>query len=606
MSTKTLTKRVALATVVALGAGVLSLVSVTSATAAIGASANPAAGAANVAAEQGILHPATYASTSGAGTVYAESGAAYKDNAKSLGLLAVSDTSGNQVAGTTQTATLLSSGALSVYETGTASTYDAIVVTGGTISAGSASAYFNSAATAVTSATQGGILGAVVKPNAGVTSFTVALYTSVSGTQALAVAGGGTLASFITVTVASTGTSGVLSQTKSAIYYMNPSPSATALTSDYSAYTWPQSQGSAPLAVAQYAQIRGRDAYSASLASGLYQATATNGAFVKLFAAGTAPSATASTSSSYVTDTDTVNMAVQMPGNAPVSTTVTVTYNGTVIATKAFNFTGEVAKVVLSGSHVGTVSGSTKAAGNYINSISFLDSAGNAVYPGSNGLPVYMVKNAGGTTGSGIDIGTFTPATSSAAATLTTKCGGVAVTGSLAIDYTNNSGTIATSNTLPVVCAYTASSYSAKMDKAVYAPGDLATVTVTFKDKNGSLAADATQTVTTTSGSAPTVLGGFLTPVGGTTANTTAGSTLDVSSNGVITYQFVVGAGSGTYQLQVDYPYLDTNYSGSIQTVAYKIADGATSLNDVLKGIVSLIASINKQIAALAKLVAKK
>ena len=106
--------------------------------------------------------------------------------------------------------------------------------------------------------------------------------------------------------------------------------------------------------------------------------------------------------------------------------------------------------------------------------------------------------------------------------------------------------------------------------------------------------------------SAPTVLGGFLTPVGGTTANTTAGSTLDVSSNGVITYQFVVGAGSGTYQLQVDYPYLDTNYSGSIQTVAYKIADGATSLNDVLKGIVSLIASINKQIAALAKLVAKK
>ena len=46
--------------------------------------------------------------------------------------------------------------------------------------------------------------------------------------------------------------------------------------------------------------------------------------------------------------------------------------------------------------------------------------------------------------------------------------------------------------------------------------------------------------------------------------------------------------------------------SGSAQTVAYSIADGSTSLNDVLKGIVSLIASINKQIAALAKLVSKK
>ena len=42
---------------------------------------------------------------------------------------------------------------------------------------------------------------------------------------------------------------------------------------------------------------------------------------------------------------------------------------------------------------------------------------------------------------------------------------------------------------------------------------------------------------------------------------------------------------------------------GAAQTVAYSISSGGTSLNDVLKGIVSLIASINKQIAALAKLV---
>jgi trimeric autotransporter adhesin len=615
MSTKTVTKRVALATVVALGAGVLSLVSVSPATAAIGAISNvaPSTTATNPAAEVGVLHPASLLSTTGAATVYAATGAKYEANASSVGLLSVSDTSGNYVAGTTQTATLLSSGALSVYETGTASTWDAIVVTGGTISAASASAYFNSSATAVTSASQGALLGAVVKPNAGVSSFTVALYTSVSSTagvggQALAVAGGGTLASFITVTVAASGTSGTLSQTKSSIYYMNPTPSAATLTSDYNAFTWPLSQGSSPFNTAQYAQIRGRDAYSASLSSGVYQATATNGAYVKLFASGTAPSATASATFSYVTDTDTVNMAVQDPTNGPISTTVTVTYNGTVLGVKSFSFTGEVAKLVLAGPHVGKLSGSTKATGNYIDSITFLDSAGNIVYPGSNSLPVYLVKNANLTVGSGVDVGTFVAQTSSALPTLTTKCGGVALTGALAIDYTNNSGTVVTSNTLPVICANDAATYSVKMDKAVYAPGDLATVTVTFKDKNGSLAADDTQTVTASGEAAPTILGAYLTPINGTTANTTAGATTDASSNGVIAYKFVVGAGSGNYLLQVDYPHLDNlGLGAAAQTVSYKIADASsTSLNDVLKGIVALIASINKQIAALAKLVTKK
>jgi len=83
----------------------------------------------------------------------------------------------------------------------------------------------------------------------------------------------------------------------------------------------------------------------------------------------------------------------------------------------------------------------------------------------------------------------------------------------------------------------------------------------------------------------------------------------DATTNGVITYKFVVGSPStDPYNGQLVVTFGDVNANGvaTAQTVQYKIASGSTSLNDVLKGIVSLIASINKQIAALAKLVTKK
>jgi hypothetical protein len=49
-------------------------------------------------------------------------------------------------------------------------------------------------------------------------------------------------------------------------------------------------------------------------------------------------------------------------------------------------------------------------------------------------------------------------------------------------------------------------------------------------------------------------------------------------------------------------------YGVTDQTVAYKISTGSTAVSnaDVLKAIVSLIASINKQIAALQKALLKK
>ena len=144
------------------------------------------------------------------------------------------------------------------------------------------------------------------------------------------------------------------------------------------------------------------------------------------------------------------------------------------------------------------------------------------------------------------------------------------------------------------------------MDKASYVPGDIATLSVTFKDSTGSLAADivagATGAITTGTGTAttPVIAGGQLTAV-------SAPTNTDSTTNGVATYKFIVGSTAGSYSASVSFPTVNaSNAYAAAQTVTYKIADGSTSLNDVLKGIVSLIASINKQIAALAKLVTKK
>jgi hypothetical protein len=80
--------------------------------------------------------------------------------------------------------------------------------------------------------------------------------------------------------------------------------------------------------------------------------------------------------------------------------------------------------------------------------------------------------------------------------------------------------------------------------------------------------------------------------------------------------KFNSGAGTKTYQLSVgttEGAFVGTfKIAGATDTAAktvqYKVAaaSGAVSMADVLKAIVSLIASINKQIAALQKALLKK
>ena len=608
MSTKTVTKRVALATVVALGAGVLSLVSVTSATAAsnnvITTNTNPALGT-------NTLNIANLQSTTGAGALISSNTVA---NAKSFGLLAISDLAGGTTAGLTQTATLLSNGTLSVYESVSGVQYDAITVTGGYISSADSQASLSGTQTAaIDSPTVAAYSwGALIKPNAGVSSMTVQLWTNLASTTSTP--SSGTLSGQITVSIATASVSGTVSQTKSGIYYLANANATAAVTADVTSGT----PGTSAYNTAQYADIRIRDAYSVAVSSGLVQATATNGAYVALTApsgANVTPASTATSSSvPYVSAGDNVGLTVSPSVVGASSTTVTISYNGVVVGTKSFTFTGNVAKVVLSSGGIATTNANqTVASSNFKGSafaIKFLDSAGNQVYPasGSSAYPTNLAKSAGfaGSLGLSFTTGnTYYPAAASATGFVT--CGNVNATGAVVLDYTNADGSVITSNSLPVACAGNAYTYTAKLDKAKYAPGDIATLSVTFKDSTGALASDETGTIAAAAdSSAPSIYAGNALLLTGGSSATTAGSKTDSTTKGVATYTFIVGNTSGTYALNVDFSHVDAISGQSAVQVPFTIADGSTSLNDVLKGIVSLIASINKQIAALAKLVTKK
>jgi len=609
MSTKTLRKRVALATVAALGAGVLSLVSTTTANAAslqgdTTSNATPAFGNLNIA------------------TVPSTTGAAVADVAgtgRSLGLLTWGDIGGTKTAGTTQTATILSTGALSVYTTTTLSSKSVYysVGTGGYIAgANTPATVVNNTLTAAAVEAASGTTGEasiVVKPTSGATSFTVSMYTDNAADTAAALLGGTnsgtlTLSGYITVTVATTSLAGTVSAAKSGVWYTGVTGSSNtwsgALTSDSSTLATP---GSISAGGDGYLDVRIRDAYGSAVnGPGLLQATATNGALVAFGASsgstGYGRITSSSSSTAYLTisngaSADDYAIDVEQPASAPISTVVTVTYNGTVIGSKSFTFAGQIAKITLSSAVNGKTSNST---GNTA-TIAFADAAGNTVYPTAAYFSADSASYGGIVSGTSLS----TVPASGTVGKITYTCGTVAGSTNLDVKYTNTDGSVITSNAVKVTCSGAPVSYTAKYDKSSYKPGDIATLAVTFKDSKGNLANDVDTLTAWTAANTATASTAGLTVLSGPTVT-------DSLSNGVIKYTYSVGTTTGTFTNPVTFPYIDAQAKAAGLTasgpvaVTLTIADGSTSLNDVLKGIVSLIASINKQIAALAKLVTKK
>jgi hypothetical protein len=601
MSTKTLRKRIALVAATALGAGLLSVVAVPSANAA----ANVAAGTTQTAAvTEGVLNIATQASTTGSAITTATISSNVPSLAASVGLVNVSDISGGLVAGTTQTAILLSSGTLVVYtEAQTSAEGQLITVENGTLTI-SATAGLAPAvnATGTAAAVYGAgnnedAFVAAIKPASGATTMTVRLYSKTSATSAAAHVVSGTpgdLVGQITVTIAASSLAGAASTAKSGVYY-DDNNTAGAQTSDdasQTASTWyDKTPGS------QYANIRVRDAYGTAIASttGLLQASATNGAIVNI-TDNTGSTGTGSTAFYTGASPDDVQLTVNAPKFMALSTVVTVSYNGTVIGSKSFTFTGPVAGITL-GAPVLISKTNTSATTDKGISIAFSDSAGNAVYPasGSSYWPSSsLLTNASSDRTANYGV----LATSSVTGYLDWDCGKDASTDNLIVEYVNIDGTIIKSPTAKVSCAGDASTYTVGYDKASYAPGEVATLTVTLRDSKGNLANDITAWWT----AAPVISVG-----GGTVA--TAPATTDRSVLGVKKYSIITIVTEGTYQTVVSLPTVNTSPGKGVDQITgytLKSTSGAVSNADVLKAIVSLIASINKQIAALQKALLKK
>jgi len=356
------------------------------------------------------------------------------------------------------------------------------------------------------------------------------------------------------------------------------------------------------------------DAYGKDLDSGNIVVSATNGALVNLGGSGTTPVAgTSSTDVDFGSASLRTVRVSQGTADAPVTTTVTISYNGTSVCTKTVSIRGAVAKLTVANVGTQKLSESAGSAQWMYQSIDLYsagmftvlatDSAGNIV--ATDGLGTMAAVAATLTTT--VQAMTFPTAASSPSSTSSSRftlgsfqCGGVAGQSSVKVQFTTTAtGKTVTSDAFNARCADVPYTYKVSLDKAAYTQGEIATATVQFTDSKGNPANNVTAI-----GASSWVLP-FMTGVT-FTMPTGASSTAVTKADGSITYTFTVGttAGvtAGTYTGVVSY---DSPAGGEKSTPTYKISTGSSDVTftEVLKSVVALIASINKQIQALQKLI---
>jgi hypothetical protein len=112
-----------------------------------------------------------------------------------------------------------------------------------------------------------------------------------------------------------------------------------------------------------FLQVRVRDAFRNAISgtTGLLQVSSTGGALVNIEAGSVAADGTTTTDFVSTASPDAAMVQVSAPSNAPVTTTVTVSWNGTVIGSKTMVFSGKVAKVEIYGAERGSLGGASNA-----------------------------------------------------------------------------------------------------------------------------------------------------------------------------------------------------------------------------------------------------
>ena len=569
----------------------------------------------------GSLFVAEKLSTSGAAIVPNSSLTLAPTTARSLGLLAKSTTSG-----VAQTATALTGAQLALYapvsatmvafsaSAGSFSVSSGQVTNGGTVT-------FNQSRSVVRIDATGAAtnVGTVWVAPSSAGTYTVSMYYHGNGAVPTTSTPAGTLGASIVVTVVAASVASTYSAGDSFCAISNAAAGSITQANNTDSVAATVNGGS------MWINIALKDAYGNALDSGNIVATATNGAFVNYGNGVTSPVAgTASTVVAYDSGSGDTVRVNQGTADAPLSTTVTITYNGTAICTKTVGFAGAPAKVAVT---VLETQGLSLSAGktNFLDdgygrtglfTVLVTDAAGNQVSTGadaalgrSSALGTFSSNSA---SLAGQTIVSALSVTSSATQTSTTlpgrvstgtyTCGATAGEVKTAkLDFTiAATGKVITSDAFTIRCADAPYSYTATFDKTSYTEGSLATLTVKFLDSKGYAANSVSGT------------GGWTSVVPMLTNVSTTGAAAGLGTTGTKTYSYTVGTASGmtagTYTSIIDFTTLTGAGTAVKATPTYTLTTGGdtTSNADILKSIVALIASINKQIQALQKLILKR
>jgi hypothetical protein len=350
-----------------------------------------------------------------------------------------------------------------------------------------------------------------------------------------------------------------------------------------------------------YVNIQLRNAYKADISLGLLTATATNGALIS-FADSAEDGGTGISSTAFAATTagaGQLALSVKQdtttnPGKA-LTTAITFAFNGVTVGTKTVTITGVAASLTVS-NVVGGITGVDPGTFDFVTK----DNAGNNVES-----PTASTINW---TTAGFEAGavvTEVIGTTDYLSTFTTKgtgyfdCATASTKSSgsvdVAIGFLDTGLNLVKSNTFKAACGGFADTFTVALDKASYATGEIATLTITAKDALGAAVGDNTATGV-----------GTAADLGGMTIIGSLPATTDAFSGGVKTYKFRVNQDLGSF---VGQALVQATTDLTVKTLQYKIVSsdtGGIGLADVLKAIVSLIASINKQIAALQKALLKK
>ena len=359
---------------------------------------------------------------------------------------------------------------------------------------------------------------------------------------------------------------------------------------------------------AGFISILAKNGYDAFLpATTTFVVSATNGALVKLAADSATPGAVNATtygdgtlsSVSGEADGDGVYVKVVPASKTAGGTTVvTVSVGTTTVLTKTLTFLPEATKLVVVKNLVGSIAEGDGA-------FSFqLQTASGQVVPGQisvrpltlDSRVTNVTENKAGTIVPAAPGNVYGAASTGFFGSTTTNgimnftCNTATTSGTTTVTMRHTTAVTETVIDTPVTvrCSGGLSTYTMSLDKAAYKIGEVATITMTGLDSAGNAVKD-NQAFTADVFS----VGG-----GSMVVNS---KTTDLFSDGVKTFQAQMTTAGSFNAVST----LSASVTKSA-TAAYTVSGGDASNAEVLKSIVALIASINKQIQALQKLILKR